>query len=274
MRSRIIDYPETELDVLAAPFRVALREALGQRNLNLESVCPPDDPVARRVLEEYGAIFVASQKVIVPPVCIFTGEDEVRRFQAAAGVCAEVIGGVCIELQPAAMKFLLAARAEAHEHDLDITPRGGAEAARRSYTDTLRLWDSRILPGLAHWISCERLSDDEATTLRCLKPHEQAARVLELEEAGIFFSKDFTKSVLYSVAAPGASQHLAMLAFDVAEFKDNSVRQILAAHGWFQTVRSDLPHFTFLGAREEELSGLGLRRIEQDAQAFWVPNLD
>ncbi|MCA1555425.1 MAG: hypothetical protein LC747_01925, partial [Acidobacteria bacterium] len=194
-------------------------------------------------------------------------------FQNTAGVRAEVIGEVSIELQPAAMEALLAARREAHERNLDITPRGGAEAARRSYMDTLRLWDSRILPALDHWTECHGLSDDEAVALRCLAPHKQAARVLELEEAGIFFSKDFSKSVLYSVAAPGASQHLSMLAFDVAEFRDERVRQVLAAQGWFQTVRSDLPHFTFLGAREKDLPRLGLRRIEQDAQVFWVPNL-
>ena len=273
MQLPIVDPPEKDPDALAAPFYAALREALERRQLKLESVCPPRDWVARRVLEEYGAIFVATEKVLVPPACIFTSEEEVLEFQNKAGGCAEAIGEISIELQSAAMKALFAARREAHEHDLDITPRGGAEAARRSYTDTLRLWNSRIVPALDYWIGCDRLSDDRAATLRCLEPHEQVARVLELEEAGIFFSKDFSKSVLYSVAAPGASQHLSMLAFDAVEFRDARVRQILARHGWFQTVRSDLPHFTFLGAREEELPGLGLRRIEEDAQVFWVPNL-
>ncbi len=273
MQLSTVDPPEKDPDALAAPFYAALSEALERRRLKLDSVCPPGDRVARRVLEEYGAIFVATEKVLVPPACIFTSEEEVLGFQNKAGVWAEAIGEVSIELQPAAMEALLAARLEAHEHDLDITPRGSAEAARRSYTDTLRLWNSRIAPALDYWIGCDRLSDDQAATLRCLEPHEQVARVLELEEAGIFFSKDFSKSVLYSVAAPGASQHLSMLAFDAAEFRDARVRQILARHGWFQTVRSDLPHFTFLGTREEELPGLGLRRIEQDAQVFWVPNL-
>ncbi|MBA3440095.1 MAG: hypothetical protein H0T92_09540 [Pyrinomonadaceae bacterium] len=273
MQPPIVDLSEKEPEALAAPFYAALREALERRKLKLENVCPPSDRVARRVLEEYGAIFIATEKVLVPPVCIFTSEEDVLRFQNRAGVCTEVIGEVSIELQPAAMEALLAARLEVHEHDLDITPRGGAEAARRSYTDTLRLWDSRILPALDYWTECNRLSDDRTATLRCLEPHKQVAHVLELEEAGIFFSKDFSKSVLYSVAAPGASQHLSMLAFDAAEFRDAHVRQILARHGWFQTVRSDLPHFTFLGAREEDLPGRGLRRIEQDAQVFWVPNL-
>ena len=51
------------------------------------------------------------------------------------------------------------------------------------------------------------------------------------------------------------------------------VRQVLARHGWFQTVKSDLPHFTFLGVAEMDLPYLGLRRVEVRAQAFWVPNV-
>ncbi|MDT7602584.1 MAG: hypothetical protein QOF61_581, partial [Acidobacteriota bacterium] len=94
-----------------------------------------------------------------------------------------------------------------------------------------------------------------------------------LEESGIFFSKEFAKSILYSVAAPGASQHLAMLAFDAVEFKESRVRSTFARHGWFQTVRNDLPHFTFLGVREKDLPDLGLKRVEDCGQVFWIPNL-
>ena len=44
-----------------------------------------------------------------------------------------------------------------------------------------------------------------------------------------------------------------MLAFDVNEFDNPRVREILAKHGWFQTVLSDLPHFTYLGLKEKDL---------------------
>jgi hypothetical protein len=37
---------------------------------------------------------------------------------------------------------------------------------------------------------------------------------------GMYFSLDFSKSILSSVAPPGASQHLALLAFDVKEHED------------------------------------------------------
>jgi len=79
--------------------------------------------------------------------------------------------------------------------------------------------------------------------------------------------------VLYSIAAPGTSQHIAMLAFDANEFLDQRVRAILAQHGWFQTVLSDLPHFTFLGLAEEELPGRGLKSVEVDGQTFWIPDV-
>ena len=116
----------------------------------------------------------------------------------------------------------------------------------------MRLWNSRFLPALAHWQKLGRLSQEQTDALRSLPIAEQVAEVLELEKDGIFFSKDFSKSVLYSIAAPGTSQHIAMLAFDANEFLDGRVREILAEHGWFQTVLSDLPHFTFLGLKEDE----------------------
>ena len=97
--------------------------------------------------------------------------------------------------------------------------------------------------------------------------------MLELERGGVFFSKYFDKSILQSVAAPGASQHLAMLAFDVTQFQNPRVCRLLSHHGWFQTVLSDLPHFTYLGLDECELPARGLRRVESGGQTFWVPNM-
>src|SRR5205085_2247542 len=148
-----------------SPFHAALARAFARHGMSLECFCPAGDALARRVLEEYGAMFVA-EGVRLPPVCVFETEGEVESFQREAG-----------------------------------------------------------------W----------------------RAAVLELERAGLFFSKDLSKSILRSVAAPGASQHLAMLAFDASEFQDARVRDLLARCGWFQTVLSDLPHFTYLGLEESEL---------------------
>jgi hypothetical protein len=256
------------------PFGAALRESLKLHGVRLEGFCSRRDAVARRVLEEYGAMFVASRRVRVPPVCVFSSEQEVLRFQEEATPQAEPFGEVIIELQPAAMQALVEAREEARGAGLDVTPRGGAEAGRRSFNDSLRLWNSRVAPALEHWRNEGRLLTEQCERLRCLSLYEQIAEVLKLETEGILFSKDFSKTILQSVAAPGSSQHLAMLAFDAFEYDDEHVRRILARHGWFQTVRSDLPHFTFLGLEEGELPERGLRRhVEANGQIFWTPDM-
>ena len=256
-----------------ASFYAVLRKALKKRKTTLESICPPSDSVARRVLEDYGAIFVANKKVTPPPVCVFTSDEQVSEFQERAGYSSEMIGFDQVELQPEAMKELLKAREEAQKENLDITPRDGAEAARRSYEDSLHLWQTRFLPALDYWLAQGRLTDGDVTRLRGLPLRNQIAEVLELEKGGIYFSKDLSKSILYSIAAPGTSQHIAMLAFDVNEFDNPRVREILGKHGWFQTVLSDLPHFTFLGLKEKDLPKHGLKRTDVDGQTFWIPNI-
>ena len=184
-----------------------------------------------------------------------------------------MIGYDQVELQPEAMKKLLKAREEAQKENLDITPRDGAEAARRSYEDSLHLWETRFQPALNYWLAEGRLTEDQVTRLKGLPLRSQIAEVLELEKSGIYFSKDLSKSILYSIAAPGTSQHIAMLAFDVNEFDNPRVREILRKHGWFQTVLSDLPHFTFLGLKEKDLPKNGLKNVEVDGQTFWIPNI-
>jgi hypothetical protein len=255
------------------PFYEALRKALKKRKTKIEDICPLTDSVSRRILEEYGAMFLAVKKVTPPPICVFTNEDQVTRFQEQAGSAMETIADAEIELQPEAMKALLKARERAQEEDLDITPRGGSEAASRNYEDSLRLWDTRFLPALDYWLRQGRVTVEQVTHLRSLPLHSQVAEVLELEKSGIFFSKDLSKSILYSIAAPGTSQHIAMLALDVTEFENARVREILAKHGWFQTVFSDLPHFTFLGLKEKDLPKHGLKSVEADGQTFWIPNV-
>jgi hypothetical protein len=255
-----------------ANFDDALSTALARRGAASRATCDGRDPVARRILNEYGAVFFASNGAVPPPVCVFAGAEEVESFQRAATASAREVGGVVIELQPAAMRALLAAREEARAEGLDITPRDGSESARRGYADTVRLWNSRLLPALEYWRAQGKLSDAEVERVKSLPVREQVGAVLELERAGVYFSKDFSKSILYSVAAPGASQHLSLLAFDAAEYGDGRVRQILARHGWFRTVRSDCPHFTYLGLPESRLPAHGLKRIETRDGEFWVPN--
>src|SRR5262252_304617 len=174
----------------ASPFYQALNRALPQRGVTLEQLCPDGDPVAQRVLHDYGAMFVGAASILPPPVCVFTSERDVSQFQAAAGWAAATIGEATVELQPAAMAALLRARGRANSEGLDITPRDGAEAARRDYADTVRLWNSRFLPALEHWRNKGRLTADQVSRLRTLPINSQVSEVLELEKQRIFFSKD------------------------------------------------------------------------------------
>lgn len=254
-------------------FYDALRTALAERKRKIEDLCDREDKIAQRILNDYGAVFLAKEPSLPPPVCMFTSSDAVLRFQQEAGIAAETIAGARVELQKTAMQALLAARRDAQSEGLDITPRDGAEAGRRSFEDTLRLWDSRFLPALVYWTGKGRITATEADELKKLPLKQQVAAVLNLEERGIYFSKDFSKSILYSVAAPGCSQHLSMLAFDANEFQNRRVRDILARHGWFRTVQNDLPHFTFLGLREDELARRGLKKLETRDGEFWIPNV-
>lgn len=231
----------------------------------------PNDAVGRKLLNEYGAMFVA-KGVDLPKKNVFKTEAEVSEFQSTVTVAKKNIGGFEIELQRSAMKKFKEAVREAEKFNLTITPRGN-DAARRNYSDTVELWASRVNPGLEHWTKEAKLSESKAEEIRRLSPFEQVSEIFELEERGIYFSKDLSKTIIYSVAPPGSSQHLSLLAIDVAEHNQEKVREILAENFWYQTVISDLPHFTFLGASETELTDLGLKKIIDCGRLFWIPDL-
>lgn len=257
---------------LARPRRIkflivgdSLREAFSKIGSRLE----------QRLFAEYGAIFAT--RAVPPPRIIFESEDEVARFQDSLDVSRARLGQCEIELQSAAMRELLAAAEESAALGLSITPRG-EDAGRRSFAETLALWRRNVTRGLEHWVQMGRISRELARQIATMEPLEQVAAILELEERrGLYFGTYFDKTILSSVAAPGSSQHLSMLAFDVAEYADEAIERVLARHGWHRTVVGDLPHFTFLGYQESELEALGLRRVDRDfggrRYSFWVPDL-
>ena len=232
----------------------------------------PTDEVGLKLLSEYGSMCVAGGGATAPGKIFFRDEAEVSSFQSGLQKSSENIGGFEIELQSAAMNALKKAIVEAEQAGKKITPRN-ADSAKRSYRQTVENWASRVNPGLDHWVSKGKLTAAEAARIKALAPSEQVPEILKLERDGIYFSKDFSKSILYSVAAPGSSQHIFMLALDVEQYADKSVREILARHGWFQTIQSDLPHFTYLGVAESELAAKGLKPVEVSGQKFWVPNI-
>lgn len=245
-----------------------------RENLQPSMVIPDrEDEVGWRVLSEYGAVLVVRGGGVPPPLMVFPDGKAVDDWQASIKTMRADLGGILIELQTPAMTALMEARAEAQTAGLDISPRG-SDAGRRTYEETVELWESRVNPGLEHWAQGGRLPQEEAARIRTLSPREQVPEILRLENDGLYFSKDFSRSILSSVAAPGTSQHISMLAFDVKEHENATVRSLLAKHGWFQTVASDTPHFTFLGVTQDQLPSLGLKKLVAGGRTFWIPDLD
>lgn len=239
---------------------------------SIDEVCNLNDQVERRLFLEYGAMYLGVKGVTHPWRCIFDDQAGVKDFQDVVKKRTENVGGTVITLQEPAMEALQKAIAEAAKEGKKITPRGGPTSAMRAYEDTSKFWNSRVLPGLEYWIKQGRITRADADGAKALPVRQQIAKVLEWEDQGIFFATGFGKSILYSVAAPGGSQHLFMLALDVTEFSDPRVRAIMMKHGWFQTVKSDQPHFTFLGREEKDLPKLGLKPWMMGDQKFWIPD--
>ncbi len=232
--------------------------------------------VESRLFSEYGAIFLT--RAVPPPKIIFRDSSEVASFQSSLALGSAMLGDHFIELQQEAMSALLRAAAYINEANGAITARA-EDAGRRSYDDTVRLWTRNVTRGLEHWQEEGRITSGRAQEIIALAPADQVSVILALEdEEQLYFGTFFDKSILYSVAAPGASQHLALLAFDVAEFEDSEVERALARFGWHRTVASDFPHFTYLGHEEEALPRLGLKKIARPYKErdyfFWVPELD
>lgn len=228
-------------------------------------------PLAERVLYEYGSVFAATDEVRLPLTCIFETPAEVDKFQSNLQTRSLLFGSVEIELQEEAMKQLIHAVEEASRMRLSITPLDGRVAGRRSYYDTVRIWNSRFYRALGHWTGRGRIDPDEADEIRVAPFREQAERVIRWEREALYFSTDLSKSIFHSVAPPGTSQHLHLLAFDVVEAADPAVRRIMNKYGWYQTIRTDQPHFTFLGVPEAELPRRGLQNVTVRGNSYWVP---
>lgn len=232
----------------------------------------PKDAFGLKILKEYGALYVARRDAVLPKNVIFKNHEEVSDFQSRLNISRETIGRFDIELQSVAMSALKNAMLEAGKENLTITTRD-YDSGRRSYGETVGLWYSRVIPALEYWSENGRISAADAERLQTTPLPKQIPEIFKLEEDGIFFSKDMSKPIMYSVAPPGTSQHLSMLAIDINEFDNPVIQIILGRNGWHQTVISDLPHFTYLGATEPELPAMGLKKVISGGRFYWVPNL-
>lgn len=232
----------------------------------------PKNDAAALLLKEYGSVFVSQGGSKPPNKVVFADQADVKAFQSTLSASSAKIGGTNVELQEPAMTALKAAIDDAKAVRSSITPRGST-ASKRGYDETVSLWASRVNPGFAYWVGKGCVKQAEALRIKALTPYDQVPEILALEQDGIYFAKSLDKSIIYSVAPPGSSQHISMLALDVTEFNDARVRKILADHGWYQTVTSDLPHFTYLGVEESKLTDLGLKKVINSGRPFWVPNI-
>jgi hypothetical protein len=240
-----------------------------------DRIPPITSALERRLASEYGSIFATA--ATAPPCLVFKDERQVIEFQSGLVVSRHSVGEYAMELQSVAMEALIAAVEEACRRGASISARA-ADAGRRSYQDTVGLWLRNVEGGLQHWVRAGRINSDDAESIRDMPLAEQVEEILRMEDAAqLYFGTYFDRSILYSVAAPGSSQHLSLLAFDVSEYKEPIVEQALNEHGWYRTVVNDLPHFTYLGRTEIVLSECGLKRVvrKHDGQLyrFWVPDL-
>ncbi len=263
--------PEKEETEPATGYRGNLNRNIEKHGYSLANLVDENNPVEKRLLAEYGAVFLT--RAVPPSKVMFTSENEVLGFQTKAVATQVKIGGIALELQRAAAQALVNASNEARSEGASITPRDPNDSARRSYAHTFTLWNGRFTKACEHWKSKGKLTSEKISSLKSLPIKQQVAEVLKLEASGIYFSTNFDKSILYSVAAPGTSQHLSMLAFDANEFGNKKVRKIMAKHGWFRTVQSDEPHFTYLGHSEKDLSSLGLKKVDAGKGEFWIPDV-
>jgi hypothetical protein len=254
-------------------FIESLAASLNARGIEIGDFGDLSNAVERRVIAEYGAVFLnANEDVKIPARCRFENEDEVADFHAGLEISRKIVGGKAIELQKAAMDSLLEIAAEVRS----VTPKGN-NPARRSFAAVQISWDNAVRAGIDYWrenanAAGRRLSAAKAKTLTSLTGEAQIKMVFELESEGFSFHPERNRSITVYTAIPGASQHLLLLALDIEEYADATVRAAFAARGWFQTVFRDRPHFTYLGLREKDLPPLGLQKKLFEGREFWIPN--
>lgn len=240
----------------------------------LERLCPVQNTaVANRLIFLYGAVFAAADSVQRPPTCYFADAASLKTYQAKLRILSAPIDGVAVTLQEPAMTSLLKAVAECEQQGIRVRPFDGAVAGGRSYEDTARLWNTRFQRALDHWVSSGKIPMDAATAARNESTVLQLGRVVEWESLGFWFGTGMSGSIFSSVAPPGTSQHLFLLAFDVAPPVPADLVPIFNANGWYRTVPGDATHFTYLGVAETELPSRGLQKTTVRSVDYWVPAL-
>ena len=248
-------------------------EKNGSSKSEINRICPVDaSALARRVFAEYGAVFAATEKVSIPTTCIFADEAAVSSFRAKLQIQQVTIQGTNLLLQKDAADALTQVLVDAEMQGITIAPLDGSIAGGRTYYETLRIWNSRFEPALEYWSRRGVISAEELAAIRSMKLDQQVEKVIEWESKGYWFGTNRNGSIFSSTAPPGTSQHISLIALDVAPPVRPSKRSLMNARGWFQTVKGDPGHFTYLGVPESELPKRGLKAVLSDGISYWIPN--
>ena len=236
--------------------------------------CPVDQSrFARKIFIEYGAMFVASSDVQLPTSCYFADEAALLKFQSTLKTSSTTLDGVEIRLQAPAMASFLKVLDAARQLNVSISPLDGSIAAARSYSDSVSIWNSRFQPALAFWTSQRKIPQDDVDQMASMPLPKKVEKVIDWETGGLLFGTGRRRSIFSSTAPPGTSQHLSLIAFDIAGKVTPLITALFNANGWFQTVRGDPDHFTYLGVFEGELPKRGLKQIYYQGYRYWVPDL-
>ncbi|MDZ8094944.1 MAG: D-alanyl-D-alanine carboxypeptidase family protein [Nostoc sp. DedQUE05] len=186
------------------------------------------------LLRSYGAVFVNPDiQIKLPPKNIFVNEQETQEFQATLTM-GHVDGTNDCYLQKSAADALNKARVQ---QQIPLKSGYGSGDCTRTFNTNLRFW---------HKYANDRV----------------LAKVQQGKET----------KILGLVAPPGTSQHLWGLAIDL-RVGSKEQRKALNQNGWFQTVENDVPHWTYVGLSEDNLSLYGFKKQAIRGITYWITPL-
>ncbi|NJR17611.1 MAG: peptidase M15 [Calothrix sp. CSU_2_0] len=186
------------------------------------------------LLRQYGAVFINNNSLIkLPPKVLFINSQETKQYQTTLTMGKVNTGNNCY-LQKAAADALNKSRTQTN---ISLKSGNGGGDCTRTFETNLRFWRK-----YANNNTLEKVRQGKET------------RILSI------------------VAPPGTSQHLWGLAVDL-RVSNSKQREVLNQNGWFQTVEGDIPHWTYLGVSEDNLSQLGFRKKIVGNISYWLTPL-
>ncbi|BAY22753.1 peptidase M15B and M15C, D,D-carboxypeptidase VanY/endolysin [Calothrix sp. NIES-2100] len=183
------------------------------------------------LLRKYGAVFVNQEPEIkLPEKVILANEQETQEFQSTLTMIKVDGTNDCYLQQAAGLALNKAKKIQ----KIPLKSGYGSGDCTRTFTTNLRFW--------------QKYANDR--TLEKVRQGKETA-------------------ILGIVAPPGTSQHLWGLAIDL-RVSSQKQRQALNQNGWFQTVESDIPHWTYLGLTESQLPLFGFQKKLVREITYWV----